>query len=112
MVATVEGVDSRDAAAALAGVRLFVPRSRMPEPAEGEFYHHDLIGLDARTPDGRLLGTVRALADHGAGSLLEIARAEGAGTFLVPFTTAVVPVVDVAAGKLVVDPPDGMLDGS
>ena len=104
-VARIEGVDTREAAEALKGVGLFIDRARLPEPEEGEFYHADLIGLRAeRAGDGAALGTVLAVHDFGAGTMLELTLPEG-GTAMVPFTLAAVPVVDLAGGRVVVDPP-------
>lgn len=103
-------VRDRNAAEALRGVRLYVPRAALPEPEEDEFYHADLIGLAAVGEDGTVFGTVRALHDFGAGDVMEIARAEGGQPFAVPFTRAVVPVIDFAERRVVVVPPDGLLD--
>jgi 16S rRNA processing protein RimM len=108
-LARVAGVADRDAAAGLAGTRLFVERDRLPEPDEDEFYHTDLIGLVAERPDGETLGRVTAVHDFGAGELIEIALETGRRV-LVPFTRAAVPEVDPKAGRLVVDPPPGLLD--
>ena len=110
VVARIDGVADRDAAAALNGTRLFVPRSRMPATADGEFYHHDLIGLEAFHVDGRSLGLVRAMHDWGAGDTLEIGGGANGPDFMVPFTLANVPVVDVEEGRIVVDPPAGILE--
>jgi len=107
IVAEIEGVRDRDAAAGLRGLDLTVPRARLPRPDEDEFYHVDLVGLEARLPDGDVLGRVRGVADFGAGDVLEI---EGERVVVVPFTRAAVPVVDVAGGFLVMDPPPGLLD--
>ena len=110
VVVRIEGVDDRDAAEALKGVHLCVPRDVLPEPDEGEFYHADLVGLRAELQDGTPFGEVTAIQDFGAGDLLEI-RPEGKNrTLYVPFTLEVVPVVDVAAGRIVVVPPPGLLD--
>jgi 16S rRNA processing protein RimM len=110
LVARLAGVADRDAAEALTGIELSVDRNRLPPPKDDDtFYHADLIGLAAETADGQALGTVVAVPDYGAGELLEIAPPLGA-TLLVPFTRAVVPVVDLAAGRVVVDPPRGLLD--
>jgi 16S rRNA processing protein RimM len=108
-VTRVEGVADRSAAEALQGTTLWVDRAALP-PAEDEdtFYHADLIGLRADLADGTPLGTVRAVHDFGAGELLEIAGA--GGSVMMPFTRAAVPVVDVAGGRIVVDPPAGLLD--
>lgn len=116
-LARIDGIGDRTAAQALTGTRLYVDRSRLPEPEEEEYYHADLLGLMAVTPDGKALGRVGAVHDFGAGDVLEIvpdaAVAEaGADTMLVPFTRAAVPSVDVAAGRVVVDVPDEVVAGS
>ncbi|TFL18700.1 ribosome maturation factor RimM [Jannaschia formosa] len=103
------GVPHKEAADALKGTRLWAPRAALPELPDDEFYHSDLIGLDAVDTGGAPLGRVHAVHDHGAGDLLELRPAGGAAV-LVPFTRAVVPTVDLAARRLVVDPPDGLLD--
>ncbi len=108
LTARAEGVDDRTAADKLKGLRLYIGRDRLPPPDEDEYYHSDLIGLTVDAPQGSL-GTVRRIFDFGAGDVLEVAGGEF-GTVMVPFTRAVVPVVDMAGGRLVVDPPDGLLD--
>lgn len=108
VLAVVEGVADRNAAEALRGVRLYADRAMFPEPEADEFYHADLIGLAAERGDGVRLGTVRAIANHGAGDMIEIALDAG-GAAILPFTKAVVPVVDLAGGRLVVDPPQDLL---
>jgi 16S rRNA processing protein RimM len=92
-------VADRAAAEQLVNLRLYVDRSRLPPPRTDEFYLADLTGLLAVTPDGRELGRVDAVHDHGAGAFLEI------GPLLIPFTRTAVPDVDVAAGRLTVVPP-------
>jgi 16S rRNA processing protein RimM len=104
LVVRVDGVDDRNAAEDLKGRRLFVPRAALPEPDDEEFYHVDLIGLRAERSGGETLGTIDAVHDFGAGNVLEISGGEG-GSMMVPFTRAVVPLVDVAGGRVVVDPP-------
>ncbi len=106
LVAKIKGVDDRSAAEALNGTRLYIERDRLPAPDADEFYHADLIGLLAETPDGAALGTVTAVEDHGAGDILDIAPADGAPTLMIPFTQAAVPLVDIAGGRIVVDPPE------
>lgn len=110
VIARIRGVADRDAATALRGVRLYLPRTALPPPGAEEFYHADLIGLAAEGVDGAPLGRVVAVQNFGAGDVLEIAPGrEGAAIFL-PFTRAAVPVVDVAEGRIVVDPPEGLLE--
>lgn len=101
-VVRIDGIASRDDAAALRGTRLCVPRPALPPPAGHEFYHHDLIGLRAELADGSALGVVAAVHDFGAGDVLEIAKA-GGGTVSVAFTRDFVPVVDLEAGRIVID---------
>jgi 16S rRNA processing protein RimM len=108
-IARIDGIGDRDAAEALKGTRLYVDRARLPEPEPESFYHADLIGLRAETGAGAGLGRVTAVHDFGAGDMLEIALGSGR-TVVVPFTRAVVPVVEIAAGRVVVDPPEGWLD--
>lgn len=107
IVATIDGIADRDAAEALRGLTLSVPRNRLPRPDEDEFYHVDLIGLAAVLTDGTPVGTVAGVFDFGAGDVLEL---RGDKTVLVPFTRDVVPVVDVAAGRVVIDPIPGLFD--
>ncbi|MEM1431624.1 MAG: ribosome maturation factor RimM [Pseudomonadota bacterium] len=106
--ARLSGVTSKDAADALRGTRLYAGREALPALGEDEFYHADLIGLEVRDTGGTLLGTVRAVHDHGAGDLLEVHGPGLTQTVLVPFTRAVVPTVDLSLGRIVADPPDGL----
>jgi len=101
IVARAPGITDRDAAERLRGTALFVPRARLPELGPDEFYEVDLVGLEAVEPSGRRLGRVTALFDHGAGDILEIETDEGELLDL-PFTRAVVPEIDLEAGRLVV----------
>src|SRR5262249_42323432 len=102
VVARLEGVEDRTAAAALKGVELYVDRNRLPATQEGEFYHADLIGLTAGGAGGRALGKIVAVQNFGAGDLIEVALAGSHQTELVPFSEARVPQVDLAAGRAVV----------
>jgi 16S rRNA processing protein RimM len=110
LVARIEGVDDRDAAEALKGIRLYVARAALPAPGEDEYYEADLVGLGVEAVDGTALGAVRSVQDFGAGPLLELVLGDGRPV-LVPFSRAVVPVVDLAGRRVVVDPPPGLLDG-
>ena len=109
VVVRIKGVMDRNAAEALQGLRVYVLREVMPPPADDEFYCEDLVGLGAETVDGQSLGKVLSLQEFGAGEMLEIGRRRG-GTTLVPFTKDVVPRVDLEAGKVVIDPPAGLLE--
>jgi len=109
VIVAVDGVGDRNAAEALKGERLYVERTALPDPDDGSFYHADLIGMDVVGLDGRLLGSVSALYDFGAGDVLEFRGADGKARML-PFTEAVVPTVDLEARRMVVDPPDGALE--
>ena len=102
--ARLSGVATREDAEALKGVTLWAPRAALPSLPDDEFYHADLIGLEVVDTGGASLGRVRAVHDHGAGDILEIYGA--AGVLLVPFTRAAVPTVDLAAGRIVADPPE------
>jgi 16S rRNA processing protein RimM len=107
--ARLTGVATREAAEALKGSRLYAPRDRLPALPDDEFYHADLIGLAVVDTGGTELGRIKAVLDHGAGDILEIAR-RGTPDLLLPFTRAVVPTVDLGAGRVVVDLPEGLLD--
>lgn len=109
VIARLGGVEDRDAAEALRGLRLYVARTALPEPAEDEFYHADLIGLRVETEDERPFGRVRALYDFGAGDVIEIDPVGGGQPVVLPFTREAVPVVDLRAGRVVVVPPEGLL---
>ena len=109
VIAHLTGVDDRDQAEALRGLRLHLPRAALPQTAAEEYYHADLIGLEAVLGDGTPVGRVRAIYDFGAGDTLEVARPD-ASPVMVPFTRAVVPQIELAAGRLVLDPPPGLLD--
>lgn len=109
VIAAVAGIEDRDRAEALRGLRLYLPRAALPPPAEDEYYHADLIGLTAALTDGSVIGQVSAVHDFGAGDTLEITRAKGP-PLMIPFTKAVVPAVDLAAGRIVLDPPPGLID--
>ncbi|MFN3512247.1 MAG: ribosome maturation factor RimM [Phenylobacterium sp.] len=104
VIARLKGVDDRNAAEALRGLKLFIPRSILPEPEEDEFYLADLIGLSVETPEGEALGMVKAVQDFGAGDLLEIQPKAGASWWL-PFTREAVPEVRIAEGRILAVPP-------
>ncbi|QCI64421.1 ribosome maturation factor RimM [Phreatobacter stygius] len=110
LVARVTELRDRNAAEAVTNLDLLVPRERLAGPMdEDEFLHSDLIGLTAVTTAGETIGTVTAVFDFGAGDIIDVAR-RGRKAVMIPFTKAVVPSVDIAGGKLVVDPPPGLLE--
>lgn len=105
-IARIEGVDDRDAAEALRNTRLYAARDRLPPTGDDEtFYHADLIGLAAVTQDGELFGTIAAIYNFGAGDVIEIARPDEE-PLLVAFTAQAVPSIDLAAGRVVIVPPE------
>ena len=104
LVVTLKGVASRDDAERLNGLELYVPRDRLPDTDDGEYYHTDLIGLAAVTTTEQPLGRVIAIHNFGAGDIIEIAPPQGA-TMLLPFTNAVVPTVDLAGGRVIIELP-------
>ena len=111
LIARIDGVITKEDADALRNVSLYAERSRMPSLPDDEFYHADLIGLTVCDTGGATLGTVRNVVDHGAGDLLEITVPGQSDTVLLPFTRLVVPTVDIAAGRLIADPPHGSFPG-
>ena len=104
--ARLSGVATKEDADALKGTTLWVSRDRLPAAGDDEYYHADLIGLEVRDTGGALLGRVSAVHNHGAGDLLEVTGPQGA--LLLPFTLAVIPTVDLSAGRIVADPPEGL----
>ena len=105
LVATLKGVTTREEAERLNGVELYIAREKLPATEEDEYYHTDLIGLAAVTTADQPLGRVVAIHNFGAGDIMEIAPLQGA-TILLPFTSAVVPTVDLKAGRVVIELPD------
>jgi 16S rRNA processing protein RimM len=108
LAARLSGVTTKEEADALKGVQLYAPRDRLPELEEDEYYYTDLIGLEVRDTGGAVLGTVKSVQNNGADDLLEVHGPGLKATVLMPFTKAVVPTVDMAAGRLIADPPDGL----
>jgi 16S rRNA processing protein RimM len=108
--AHLSGVTTKEAADALRGTRLYAPRTALPALPDDEFYHADLLGLTAMDTGGRELGKIAAVLNHGAGDLLELRGPALKGSVLVPFTRAIVPTVDLASGRVIIDPPEGLLD--
>lgn len=108
--ATLSGVTTKEAADGLRGTRLYAPRAALPALPDDEFYHADLLGLTAMDTGGEPLGKIAAVLNHGAGDLLELRGPGLNGSVLVPFTRDIVPTVDLATGRIIIDPPEGLLD--
>jgi 16S rRNA processing protein RimM len=104
LVATLKGIATLDDAERLNGIELYIAREKLPATGEGEYYHADLIGLAAVSAADEPLGRVTAIHNFGAGDIIEIAPPHGAA-MLLPFTNAVVPTVDLAAGRVVIELP-------
>lgn len=100
VVGRAKEIATKEEADALRGLKLFIPRDRLPEPDEDEFYLADLVGLEARDPDGAVLGTVRSVQNFGADDMLEIAPANGGPTWYLPFTRDAVPDLHLSDGWL------------
>ncbi len=110
LVVRFKGIADRSAAEGLRNLSLYVPRERLPAPQSDEFYHADLIGLAAVTADGAEVATVVAVHDFGAGDLLELRAPGRRDTVMLLFTAETVPVVDIAGGRIVIEPPPGLLN--
>ncbi len=104
LVATFKGVATRNDAEKLNGIELYVPREKLPATDDGEYYHADLIGLAAVNAADEPLGRVVGIHNFGAGDIIEIAPPKGA-TMMLPFSNAVVPAVDIAGGRVVIELP-------
>lgn len=104
------GVKTKEQADALKGVKLYAERSKLPSLPDDEYYHADLIGLEVYDTGGVVIGTVKAVLNHGAADLLEIQGAGLRTTVLLPFTLEVVPTVDLSAGRIIADPPEGLIE--
>jgi 16S rRNA processing protein RimM len=109
-IAQFEGVIDRNTAEALRGVLLQVDSSEIADPDDpDEFNDHQLTGLSVVSVDGTVLGTVDRIDHAPSSDLLVLKRAEG-GTALIPFVSQMVPTVDLAGGRVLVDLPEGLLD--
>lgn len=103
-ILTFAEVVDRNTADSLRSLELFVAREAMPAPGQNEFYHADLIGLTAMDEADRVIGTVSAIHNYGAGDVIEIARSDGDSVML-PFARDFVPVIDLAARRVVIAEP-------
>ncbi|SFJ37896.1 ribosome maturation factor RimM [Celeribacter neptunius] len=108
--ARIDGVETKEQADALKGETLYADRDALPSLPDDEFYHADLIGLTVLDTGGNTLGTVRNVLNHGAGDLLEVQAPGLSTTVLLPFTLVNVPTVDLTAGRIIADPPEGLFE--
>lgn len=108
--ARIDGVTDRNAAEALKGLELSISRERLPEPEQDEVYHTDIVGLSVVDTTGAEIGTAVDVVDFGAGELLELKLQDIKSTVLIPFNTQTVPDINLDAGTLTINPPDGLLD--
>jgi len=102
------GISTKEEADALKGATLWADREKLPHLPDDEYYHADLIGLPVFDTGGASIGTVRAVLNFGAGDILEIHAPGRKTTLMLPFTRAVVPTVDLTAGRIVADPPEDL----
>ena len=113
IVARIKGVTTREGAEALNRTKLYASRAKL-RPAEkakdGEWYVADLVGLTAVNADGAELGAIVGVHNFGASDIVEIAPVSGEATFLVAFTEATVPEVDIASGRITVVLPEELED--
>ena len=105
LVARVAGISDRTAAEGLTGLELTVDRAALPPPDADEFYIADLVGMRAVDSAGEAIGTIIGVPNYGGGDLVEVRPVAGGETLLFPFTRAVVPEIDFAAGSLTIVPP-------
>lgn len=106
VVGRAKEIATKEQADAMRGLKLFIPRDRLPEPDEDEFYLTDLVGVEGREPDGTVLGTVKSVQNFGASDMLEIAPAAGGPTWYLPFTRDAVPELHLADGWVLVVRPN------
>mgnify|MGYP000035308386 FL=1 len=106
--ARITGISTKEQADATQGVKLFADRDAMPSLPDDEFYHADLIGLLVLDTGGKELGRVKAVHNHGAGDVLEVMGTGMRTGALLPFTRDAVPTVDLASGRIIADPPEGV----
>jgi 16S rRNA processing protein RimM len=107
-VLALEGVETMNEAELLAGLELRVPESELTALPEGTYYEHDLIGCRLVTTDGREVGTVRTI--EGGGGMIRLIAGSGRGEIQVPLVHEICVMIDVVHKRIVIDPPEGLLD--
>lgn len=106
IVARINGIDDRNAAEPLRGIKLYVSRDKLPATEAAEYYYADLIGLDAISEDGSAIGKIVSVQNFGAGDLLELKPADGSPTEFIPFEDRYVPKVDLSSRTVVIQRPE------
>jgi 16S rRNA processing protein RimM len=107
-VLALEGIETMNEAELLAGLELRVPESELTALPEGTYYEHDLIGCRLVTTDGREVGTVRTI--EGGGGMIRLIAGSGRGEIQVPLVHEICVAIDVVHKRIVIDPPEGLLD--
>ncbi|MBB5911587.1 16S rRNA processing protein RimM [Nocardia transvalensis] len=111
LLVCLRGVSDRTAADALRGTLFLIDTADLsPSEDPDEFYDHELEGLSVQLVDGAVVGEVTEVLHSAAGELLSVRAADDGREILIPFVTAIVPSVSVAEGRVVIDPPEGLLD--
>ena len=104
LIAAIEGINNRNEAELLRNTKLYIKRSELPSVNEEEYYHIDLIGMQALSEDGVVIGIVKNVVNFGAGDILEVYDTSSEKTLYYPFTKQFVPVVSVVHHNLILRP--------
>lgn len=109
LIARLDGITTKEQADALRGVDLYADRAQLPHLPDDEYYHNDLVGLAVFDTGGAEIGRVKAVMNNGAEDMLEVTGAGLRDSALIPFTRKFVPTVDLATGRVIIDPPEGLM---
>lgn len=112
IIAGIEGVASRNDAEKLRNTRLYIKRSELPSAGSNEFYHADLMGLDAKLKNGTNFGVVKGVVNFGAGDILEIYDLNSEKTIYYPFTKQFVPEINLEKRHILLEPLEEVLAAS
>lgn len=103
-----EGILGMEPAQDLAGADLLITEDRLPPLDEGEFYHYQLIGLDVITTQGKPVGTIRSIMETGSHDVYVLGRQGGEA--LIPAVEEIIREIDLKERRMVIDPPEGLID--
>jgi 16S rRNA processing protein RimM len=112
VIAGIKGIDSRDEAEKLRNIRLYIKRSELPNAGQEEYYHADLLGLDAKLKDGTNFGLVKNIVNFGAGDIIEIYDLNSEKTIYYPFTKQYVPEINLEKRYIILEPLEEVLASS